>query len=129
MRQRGAKKRLEGVQKGVKFQDQVRPDAIALQDARTTKIPWKFTQYESAEFFVLFGPAGKVVDVTFVSGSEALADATKVIEATHFDEPFPDDSSAQIVRRGLLSCGNSPSAGVGQCLFVMYPAAAVNSVK
>ena len=58
----GTDKRLEDVQKGVRFQDQEHPDAIALQDARTTKIPWKFTQYESAEFFLLFGPGGKVVD-------------------------------------------------------------------
>jgi hypothetical protein len=113
----------------VRFQDQERPDAIALQDARTTKIPWKFTQYESAEFFVLFGPGAKVLDVKYVSGSQALQDAAKVLAAAHFDEPFPDENSTQIVRRGLMSCGNSPSAGAGQCLFVMYPASAVNSVK
>ena len=125
----GTDKRLEDVQKGVRFQDQEHPDAIALQDARTTKIPWKFTQYESAEFFVLFRPGSKVVDVKYVSGSQALQDATKVIAATHFDEPIPDDPSAQILRRGLLSCGNSPAAGAGQCLFVLYPATQVNSVK
>jgi tetratricopeptide (TPR) repeat protein len=125
----GTDKRLDAVQKGVRFQDQEHPDAIALQDARTTKIPWKFTQYESAEFFVLFGPGSKVVDAKYVSGSQALQNATKVIAATHFDEPIPDDSSAQILRRGLLSCGNSPAAGAGQCLFVLYPAAQVNSVK
>jgi tetratricopeptide (TPR) repeat protein len=123
----GTDKRLEDVQKGVRFQDHVHPDSIALQDLRTTKIQWKFTSYQSAEFFVLFGAGGKVSDTKFVSGSEQLRDAAKAISAAHFDVAFPGDNPAQILRRGILSCGNSSAAG--QCLFVIYPVADVNSVE
>lgn len=123
----GTDKRLEEVQKGVRFQDQVHPDSIALQELRTAKIQWKVTSYQSAEFFVLLGAGGKVTDVKFVSGSPQLRDAAKAISAAHFDVTFPDDNPAQIMRRGILSCGNSSSAG--QCLFVVYPVADVNSVE
>jgi tetratricopeptide (TPR) repeat protein len=123
----GTDKRLEEVQKGVRFQDQVHPDSIALQGLRTTKIQWKVTSYQSAEFFVLFGAEGKVSDVKFVSGSEQLRDAAKAISAAHFDAAFPDDNPTQILRRGILSCGNSSAAG--NCLFVVYPVADVNSVE
>ncbi len=54
----GTDKRLEDVQKGVRFQDQVHPDAIALQDSHHEN-PLEVHRYESAEFFVLFGPEGK----------------------------------------------------------------------
>jgi tetratricopeptide (TPR) repeat protein len=123
----GTDKRLEDVQKGIRFQDQVHPDSIALQNLRTTKIQWKVASYQSAEFFVLLGTGGKVSDVKFVSGSEQLRDAAKAISAAHFDVAFPDDNPAQILRRGILSCGNSSTAG--NCLFVVYPVSDVNSVE
>jgi tetratricopeptide (TPR) repeat protein/transglutaminase-like putative cysteine protease len=118
-------KRLQAVQKGTKYQEEVRPDPIALQDLRTMKLPRMASGDASAEFFILFAAGPKVVDVKFVSGSEQLRDATKVLAAAHFNVPFPDGSPAQILRRGLLSC----EPKVPQCLFVFIPPNAVDSVK
>jgi hypothetical protein len=121
----GTDKRLQAVQKGVKFQEEIRPDPIALQDLRTLKLPRLVNADVSAEFFMLFAPGPKVVDAKFVSGSEQLRDATKVLETAHFDVPFPEGSPAQILRRGLLSCESK----VPQCLFVLIPPNSVDSVK
>ena len=63
----------------------------------------------------------------FVSGSEQLREVVKAISAAHFDVTFPDDNPTQIMRRGILSCGNSSTAD--NCLFVVYPVADVNSVQ
>jgi len=91
---------------------------------RSTHLPRVFSGIASAEFFLLFSPGPKVDDVKFISGSENLKDAGKVLRSAKFDVPFPTDAATHILRRGLLAC----SALTG-CEIVLYPSSAVRSVN
>ena len=58
----GTDKRLENVQKGVKFrQDQVHPDSIVLQGLRTTKFSGRSPAIKALNFLSCSGPEGKSV--------------------------------------------------------------------
>ena len=116
----GTDKRLEDIQKSVRFQDQVHPDSITLQGLRTTKIQWKVTSYQSAEFFVLFGAEGKVSDVKFVSGSEQLREAAKAISAAHFDVAFPDDNPRRSCDEAFLAAAIHPRPTIASSSCTQY---------
>jgi tetratricopeptide (TPR) repeat protein len=118
------KARLESIRPGGKYQPGEGPDPISVQNLRSVKLQRVSKTHVSAEFFVLFAPGSKVVDTTFVGGSEELRDATKDIAEAHFDVSFPDDGPAQVLRRGVLSC--EPNK---ECLFVLIPPDDVNSVN
>jgi len=95
-----------------------------LIQARTVKLPKLVKGAASAEFFVLFGPGPKVESAHFVSGSEELRAAEKTLSATVFQVPFPSNSSARILRRGLLMCSELTG-----CEMVLYPVDSVRSVN
>jgi tetratricopeptide (TPR) repeat protein/transglutaminase-like putative cysteine protease len=63
-------------------------------------IPGRF----SAEFFLLFGPGPKLEDVKFISGSQNLKGAGKVLTSAKFPVTFPDGSSARLLRRAMVMC-------------------------
>ena len=86
---------------------------------RTTAVPGLLKKTGSAEFFLLFSP-GKIEDAQFISGTEGLRNARDTLLKTHFDVPFPDGSSAKIVRRGILACSAYTSP---DCQFTFIPAA------
>jgi hypothetical protein len=83
------------------------------------------TKHASAEFFLLFAPGPKVVDVKFISGSEELSDAGKKLAAVKFQISFPEDADVQIIRRGILDC----EPELPGCVFVLIPPRSVHSVK
>jgi len=78
----------------------------------------------NADFFLLIGPGSKVEEVKFISGSEELKSANKVLRAIGLKVPFPDDGPSRLVRRGILSC--YPVTG---CSFVLYNLSDVHSVN
>jgi tetratricopeptide (TPR) repeat protein/transglutaminase-like putative cysteine protease len=78
----------------------------------------------SAEFFLLFGSGGKVDDVKFVSGSDELKGAGKVLSQENFNVLLPDGGPEQLLRRGVLLC--DPTT---HCTFVLYPPGSVRSVN
>jgi tetratricopeptide (TPR) repeat protein/transglutaminase-like putative cysteine protease len=97
--------------------------------ARTTKLPRLLPGNDSAEFFVLFAGASKTAttkadEVKFVSGSEKLRSAEKVLRSINFKMPFPDDGPTHIVRRGILGCYTYTG-----CSFVLLKLRDVHSVN
>jgi tetratricopeptide (TPR) repeat protein len=91
-----------------------------LSDERTFKLSqihdWG-GGYKSAEFVIALAKDG-VADATFLSGAQELKSASAALGAAKFGFPFPDDSSARVVRRGVLSCSEISQG----CVFVFYPA-------
>ena len=55
----GTEERLDAVQKGVRFQDHVHPDPIALQDARSLKIPGSSPLTSAPNSLCSSGPKGR----------------------------------------------------------------------
>ena len=94
-----------------------------LSQLRTTKLSRIVPGTASAEFFLLFGPGSKLEEVKFIKGSEKLRTAGKILSSTHFKVPFPDDSAALLVRRGILGC--YPTTG---CALVLLLPQTVRSV-
>lgn len=92
-----------------------------LSEERTFKIPqirnWG-GGHKSAEFAIVLAKELGVVDTKFLSGAEELKNASAGLAALKSSFPFPDDSHARVVRRGVLSC-SEVSKG---CVFVFYPA-------
>jgi hypothetical protein len=68
---------------------------------------------------VLFSP-GKIEDAQFISGADSLKEARDALMKARFDVPFPDGSSAKIVRRGILSCSSYTTPN---CQFTFIPTA------
>ena len=99
-------------------------EGAALTAMRTLKLSRLVPGSASAEFFLLFAPGPKVEDVEFISGSDQLKSATKVLSATTFQVAFPTDSSARILRRALLMCSDESG-----CSVTLYPIDSVHSVN
>jgi tetratricopeptide (TPR) repeat protein len=87
-----------------------------LSQMRTVKLPTITKEPASADFNVLLVAGGKVEKVYFFQGSELLRNATGSLEKTRFEEPFPPNSRARLLRRGILSCSSYTG-----CSFVFYP--------
>jgi tetratricopeptide (TPR) repeat protein len=105
-----------------------RPQNIVVAEAelsqlRSTKLARIVPGPASAEFFLLFGSGPRLEEVKFINGSQKLRPAEKTLLSSHFKIPFPDGSSAHLVRRGILSC--YPTTG---CTFVLLLPESVRSV-
>ncbi len=87
-----------------------------LSKLRAAMVPDLPKQEGSAEFFVLFS-SGKVEDVQFISGADALKSGGPALLKARYDLPFPDNGPEKIARRGILSCSRYTSPS---CEFVMF---------
>ena len=79
---------------------------------RTVKLGRSIASDATAEFFLIFErdpqtSFAKVHSVKFISGSEELTTADKVLISTKFDVLFPDDGPTRLLRRGIFSCYKS----------------------
>jgi tetratricopeptide (TPR) repeat protein len=117
------KARLEAIRPGGKYQPGEGPDPFGVENLRTVDLQRVSTKFVSAEFFVLFSNGGKPAKALFISGSEELRDAAKDLSEARYNVSIPDDGTAQILRRGVLSC--EPKS---HCLFVLIPSDSVKSV-
>jgi tetratricopeptide (TPR) repeat protein len=86
-----------------------------LSRMRIIKLPAIIRDPASADFDVLLVSSGKIEKANFLRGSALLRDAGTSLEKAQFEEPFPPNSTAHLLRRGILSCSN-----IG-CSFVFYP--------
>lgn len=116
---------LEGKQPSSPFADR---SGVELSQLRTVKLR-KFAPEipatgATAEFFLLFDPAGKVEGASFISGSDSLRPATEALTEAKFQVTFPQGSSARIVRRAILMCSR-----ISGCQAVLYPPGSVPSVN
>jgi tetratricopeptide (TPR) repeat protein len=85
-----------------------------LGEQRSVYIPKSTQKYASAEFFVELSP-GKADSVAYIRGDEALKLAEEALQKASFQIPFPKDSQAKLIRRGILVC----SEGSDKCQFAM----------
>jgi len=92
--------------------------AEELSRMRVVKLPTITKETVTADYDVLI-VGGKIEKATFVSGAELLRHAEVSFEKVHFDEPFPSNSGAHLLRRGILSCFSYTG-----CSFVFYPLSA-----
>jgi tetratricopeptide (TPR) repeat protein len=83
---------------------------------RTVKLPAITEEPASAVFYVLLGTNGKIEEASFFRGSELLHSATESLKKARFEEPFPPNSTAHLLREGTLSCSSYTG-----CSFVFYP--------
>jgi hypothetical protein len=97
---------------------------VEISDERTYKVPqirdWG-GGYKSAEFVIALRKESGVADTKFLSGAQELRSASAALGTLKSGFPFPDDSNARVLRRGVLSC-SEVSKG---CVFVLYPANAI----
>jgi len=117
--------RLDALGFAGKYQPGPVNNTATLQNMRSIQLGRLAAKHATAEFFILLAPESKIVDVKFISGSEELRTADKALRAAKFDVPFPEGSSAQIVRRGILDCEPELSG----CLFVVIAPTSVDSIN
>jgi len=120
-----ARARLERLNPGSTLDTRSMPaTSDELTRMRTFKLPRLVSKSANAEFFLLLAPASKVEDVKFINGSKELQSSAKSLQAVDFKFLFPSDSSARILRRGILSCYEYSG-----CTFVFYNLEDVHSVN
>jgi tetratricopeptide (TPR) repeat protein len=100
------------------------PNNINFSLNRLVKLPRFIPGRGTAEFFMLFAPGPKLEDVKFISGSDNLKNARKVLESAKFPVAFPAGSSARLLRRAIVMC-----VAVTGCQAILYAPDAVHSVK
>jgi tetratricopeptide (TPR) repeat protein len=123
MRER-LKSSVAALSSGAKGSSVEKDASFELSDERTYKLPqirdWG-GGYKSAEFVIALTKESGVADTKFLSGAQELRGASTALGALKSGFPFPDDSHARVVRRGVLSCSEVAKA----CVFVFYPADAI----
>jgi hypothetical protein len=82
---------------------------------RTAKTPVISRETSSAEFYLLVGPGGKVLESRFLSGDDVLKKASSELRNVSLGTPFPDDATTRLLRRGVLGCSE-----VSGCSMVLY---------
>jgi tetratricopeptide (TPR) repeat protein len=82
---------------------------------RTIKVPMIIKETATADFDVIVA-SGKIGKANFSRGGEMLRHVGEsTVEKALFEEPFPPDSTARLIRSGKLSCSDNG------CNFVFYP--------
>lgn len=95
-----------------------------LSQMRTVKLKQRVADSGTAEFFLLFSGSSKAKEAKFISGSENLRSVTYELSNLTFQLSFPPESSARVVRRGMLMCSK-----VSGCQFVLFTTGSVGSVN
>jgi tetratricopeptide (TPR) repeat protein len=85
-----------------------------LAKQRTVSIPGEGVPGKTADFVVLQSSSSAVEAVRFAGGDEALRGFGEAIRKTSLAVPFPDDTPAKILRRGILACSSG-----GTCTFTL----------
>jgi hypothetical protein len=85
-----------------------------LGQQRSAYIPQLTKKYASAEFFVELSP-GKIENVAYIRGDESLKTAEESLRKAELNVPFPKDSQAKLIRRGILVCSEDGQ----KCQFAM----------
>lgn len=85
-----------------------------LGEQRSVYISKSTKKYASAEFFVELS-SDKIENVAFIRGDESLRSATSSLQEAKFPVPFPKESQAKLIRRGILVCSEDND----KCQFAM----------
>ena len=85
-----------------------------LGQQRSAYIPQLTKKYASAEFFVELSPE-KIENVAYIRGDNSLKTAEESLRKAELNVPFPKDSQAKLIRRGILVCSEDGQ----KCQFAM----------
>jgi tetratricopeptide (TPR) repeat protein len=94
------------------------PEVRALTAAWNLSVPSRSNTTGTAEAYVLSGPDGKITDVAFISGDDAMRPQVDAVRGLTLVERVPPGSVAKLLRRGILRCTD----GAPACQFVLVPA-------
>ena len=92
---------------------------------RTIKLGPLVKDHAEAEFFVALVAGPKVEGVKFIRGDEKLKPLASALTTARFPDVFPDSTPTHIVRRGVLTCSQTPS----DCNFVLLLPEDVRSLE
>jgi TonB family protein len=92
-----------------------------LSRMRSLKLSRIIKEPASADFYVVLA-VGKIEKANFLRGSYLLHDAIESLKKAQFEEPVPPNSTALLLRKGILSCSSYTG-----CSFVFYPLSVVAS--
>jgi tetratricopeptide (TPR) repeat protein/transglutaminase-like putative cysteine protease len=95
-----------------------------LSQLRSVKLKRLIPGPATAEFFLLFSSGPRTEAIQFISGSDKLKPAGKLLTEARFQIAFPEGSSAHLVRRAILMCSN-----ISGCEAVLFTPDSVKSVK
>ncbi len=98
--------------------------AEELSRMRSVKLPRITVETTGADFYILLDTSGKIEKVSFLQGAELFRDETKSLKKAQFEEPLPPNSTARLLRKGILSCSS-----VTGCSFVFYPISVAASAQ
>jgi TonB family protein len=94
-----------------------------LSRMRSLKLSRIIKEPASADFYVVLA-VGKIEKANFLRGSYLLHDAIESLKKAQFEEPVPPNSTALLLRKGILSCSSYTG-----CSFVFYPLSVVASAS
>jgi hypothetical protein len=66
--------------------------------------PAPTTPAGAADFLISFSASGRVDEVKFISGSDALKGLAPKLQVAQFHPDFPDNSPTKIIRRATVTC-------------------------
>jgi len=90
---------------------------------RTVELPEFVKGYNTADFNLVWSANG-FEDAAFVTGDDSLRPAIGMLKKLKPAQPFPRDSKAKVVRRGIMACSDITKS----CQMVlMYPPDAVTA--
>jgi tetratricopeptide (TPR) repeat protein len=96
--------------------------------SRTYRVPNTSKLEGKADFFVLLAHGSSdtpnVEGVSYVTGEAKLRPMSEALKMAKFNQPFPDDAPAKILRRGTLTCRPSED-----CSFVLSLPSEVRSIE
>jgi hypothetical protein len=92
------------------------PNGNELSQMRKASLKRIVPDDATADFYLLFGPGGKIEDVHFIQGSESLKVAGRsALSEASFEVAFPKGSSARLIRRAIVTC-----SGISGCNAVLF---------
>ncbi len=88
-----------------------------LQDMRTVRLGKIPSEGDSAELYMVFGPAGKVEAIQFIEGDEEMKALFPKLREVKYPVLVPSGLDVRITRRAVLSCSD-----ITGCMVVLLPA-------
>ncbi len=82
---------------------------------RTVKLHAAHPVLGNAVFDLVFSP-GKLEDVKYVSGTDAMKSMAESLKTAKFDIEFPNESPVKLLRQGVLDC-----RAISGCNIVLLP--------
>lgn len=101
------------------------PAMRAMSRAWRLSVPRQSTTTGTAQAYVLSGPDGKITDVAFISGDDAMRPQVDALRGLTLEVRLPSSTTAKFLRRGMLQC----TAGAPDCQLALVPATTAAAMR